>query len=768
MKEEEMYYIEGPLPTTPEATEDPKPWDKTEVVGKPLPRVDAYERVSGTAVFPSDVVLPGMIYGAILSCPHAHANVKRVDTSKAEKMPGVHAIITDKTPGTQIPWHFTREGAASRLFDPHCRYDGEAVAAVAADTPYQAWDAVRAIEVDYDVLPMVVDEEAAMKPGAPEVREGGNIPGEPRISERGDIARGFEEADEIVEETYRTHCQLHTPMEPHGCVAKWDRDRLTFWSSTQGVYNIQSGLARAFELPLSSIRVIGHYMGGGFGSKLAVGKFDVIAALLAKQTARPVKLVLTREETFKSMGNRPADTMRVKVGAKKDGTLTAIEFEALGSGGAYSGSGTGAIDFQVRDLYNCPNVRTVLKNVYIHAGEQRPMRGPGHPQGSFAFEQALDALAEELNMDPVDLRLKNVTTVSQVRDNIPYTSTGFKECLEEGAKAFGWGEARNRKREKEPKVRGVGMAGGMWAAGGGGPPSTAIVRLFADGSVNLNMGASDNGCGTKTVMAMIVSEELGVPLEAIQVEYADTATTQYASASGGSKTIPTESPAVRAAAIDCRNQIMQMAAKHLEVDASDLRLEKDQIASRSTPDKKVQVGQIPEFRRTRVVVGVGYRGPNPAGKAVNPFAAQFCEVEVNKRTGEVSVLRFLAAHDSGRVMNRKTYDCQVYGGVVMGIGFGTIERRMLDKGQTGKMVNANWHDYKIPTSMDIPEDITSLPIDPKDTECNTAGCKGLGEPATIPTASAVANAVYNATGVRLTENVINPTTLAQMLSGRET
>jgi xanthine dehydrogenase YagR molybdenum-binding subunit len=630
-------------------------------------------------------------------------------------MPGVHAIITDKTPGTQIPWHFTREGAVSRLFDPHCRYDGEAVAAVAADTPYQAWDAVRAIEVDYDVLPMVVDEEAAMKPGAPEVREGGNIPGEPRISERGDIARGFEEADEIVEETYRTHCQLHTPMEPHGC-----------------------------------------------------GKFDVIAALLAKQTARPVKLVLTREETFKSMGNRPADTMRVKVGAKKDGTLTAIEFEALGSGGAYSGSGTGAIDFQVRDLYNCPNVRTVLKNVYIHAGEQRPMRAPGHPQGSFAFEQALDALAEELNMDPVDLRLKNVTTVSQVRDNIPYTSTGFKECLEEGAKAFGWGEARNRKREKGPKVRGVGMAGGMWAAGGGGPPSTAIVRLFSDGSVNLNMGASDNGCGTKTVMAMIVSEELGVALEAIQVEYADTATTQYASASGGSKTIPTESPAVRAAAIDCRNQIMQMAAKHLEVDASDLRLEKDQIVSRSTPDKKVQVDQIPDFRRTRVVVGVGYRGPNPAGKAVNPFAAQFCEVEVNKRTGEVTVLRFLAAHDSGRVMNRKTYDCQLYGGVTMGIGFGTIERRMLDKGQTGKMVNANWHDYKIPTSMDIPEDITSLPIETVDTECNTTGCKGLGEPVTIPTASALANAVYNATGVRLTENVINPTTLAQMLSGRET
>jgi xanthine dehydrogenase YagR molybdenum-binding subunit len=212
---------------------------------------------------------------------------------------------------------------------------------------------------------------------------------------------------------------------------------------------------------------------------------------------------------------------------------------------------------------------------------------------------------------------------------------------------------------------------------------------------------------------------------------------------------------------------MQMAARHLEADASDLRVEKDEIVSSSDPAKKVKIGDIPDFRRTRVVVGVGYRGPNPEGKAVNPFAAQFCEVEVNTRTGEVKVVRFLAAHDSGRVMNRRTFDNQVYGGVTMGIGYGMTERRMLDKGQTGKMVNADWHNYKVPTSMDIPEDITSLPIETVDTECNTAGCKGLGEPATIPTAAAVANAVYHATGVRMTDNVMSPITLARPLSGRK-
>jgi xanthine dehydrogenase YagR molybdenum-binding subunit len=678
-------------------------------------------------------------------------------------MPGVHAVITDSTPGTQIPWHRN----FSRIFDPVCRYVGEAVAAVAAETPYQAWDAVRAIEVEYEVLPFVVDEEMAMREGAPKVRDEGNIVGDPNVYERGDITQGFKEADAVVEETYRTHCQLHAPLEPHGCVAKWDRDYLTIWESSQGVYSVQNGMAEAFQIPLSKVRVIGHYMGGGFGSKLSAGKFTVIASLLAKHSARPVKLFLTREETFLTMGNRPGNKMRVKVGAKKDGTLTAIEFEALGSGGAYSSSGTGSSDHQVKDLYNCANVRTSRQDVYINAGEQRPMRAPGHPQGNWALEQALDALAVELKMDPVELRLKNLTTVSQARENIPYTSTGFEQCLVEGAKAFGWEEARKKKPGKGPIVRGVGMAGATWAAGGGGPPSTAIVKLFSDGSVNLNLGASDIGTGTKTVMSMIVAEELGVPVESVQVEHADTGSTQFATPSGGSKTIPTESPAVRAAAIDCRDKLLEMAAKELEVSASDLHLEKDQVISKTNPDKKIAVGAIAEFRQTRLVVGIGYRGPNPQGKAVQPFAAQFCEVEVNKGTGEVKVVRFLGAHDSGRVMNRKTFDNQVYGGIVMGIGFGMTERRVMDRTQTGQMVNIAWHDYKVPTAKDIPADITSLPIETVDTECNTTGCKGLGEPVTIPTASAVANAVYHATGVRITETSINPTHLAEKLAGRK-
>ena len=535
MSESHLYYIEGPLPETPLPAPQ-EPWGETRVVGQPLPRIDAYERVSGSAIYPFDVTMPEMLHAAILRCPHAHAMVKRVDTSAAEKLPGVYAVVTGSTPGFDLPWYQTRDGALSKLFDPHCRYQGEEVAAVAAETPYQAWDAVRAIAVEYEVLPYVVTAEDALKPGAPVIHQGGNRPGNPEVYQRGDVSKGFAEADVVLEQTYRTACEIHTPVETHGSVAKWDGDRLTLWESTQGVFWIQATVAQVLGLPLSSVRVIGHYVGGGFGSKLSATKQSILAALLARRTARPVKLFVTREETLLGQGNRPSVTMTLKAGVKQDGTLTALEMKTLGTGGAYEGAGS--MDFQVRDLYRCPNVRTEAADAYINAGPARPFRAPGHPQGNWALEQMLDALAEKIGMDPVELRVKNVPTVSQARNDQPYTSTGFKDCLLDGAKAFGWQEARRRARATGPIRRGVGMAGGMWAGGGGFGPSTVIVKLFADGSANINMGASDIGCGTKTWMAQIIAEELGVPLERISIEHADTGTTQFATPSGGSKTVP--------------------------------------------------------------------------------------------------------------------------------------------------------------------------------------------------------------------------------------
>ena len=763
MANNDLYYVEGPLPETPGPEAPADPWGETRIIGKPVPRVDAYERVSGTAVFPFDVTLPDMLHAAVLRSPHAHAIVTRVDVSEAEKMPGVRAVMTGTTPGCDLPWYGTR----SKLFDPHCRYEGEEIAAVAAETPYQAWDAIRSIKVEYDLQPHIVIEADALKQDAPAVHQGAHRAGKPSVYQRGDVANGFAEADVVLEQTYRTACEIHAPMEMHGCVVRWDGNKVTIWDSTQGVFAIQAAAARTLNLPLANVRVIGHYMGGGFGSKLGLTKQAVIAALLARRTARPVRMFVTREESFTSQGNRPPASMTLKAGVKKDGTLTAFEMKTVSTGGAYA-TGSGGVDFQVRDLYLCPNVRTEAHDAYINAGPQRAFRAPGHPQGNWALEQMMDALAAKIGMDPVDLRTKNAPSVSQARNGQPYTSTGLKDCLVQGAQAFGWKEAwtdaRRRAKSTDPVRRGVGMAAGMWQGGGGSPPSTVIVKLFADGSANVNMGASDLGTGTKTWMAMIVAEELGLPLDRIQVEHADTATTQFATPSGGSKTVPTEAPAGRAAALEVKRQILDLAAEQLKVAADELTLQDGSVRSTKDPAKRIGLAQITGLQRRGVVVGVGTRGPNPGGRAINPWAVHFAEVEVNTRTGEVRVLRYLAAHDSGRVMNWLTYENQVLGGITMGVGLALTEARVLDRARTGKMVNANFHDYMIPTAMDVPADQTVLAIDPHDTICNTTGAKGIGEPAMIPAASAIANAVCQAIGVRITESPIGPSAILSALN----
>ena len=614
-----LYYLQGvSVPETPEPGQEPKPWKDTSVVGKPLPRVDGYQRASGAAQYPSDVWFPDMLYGVMLGSPHAKAIAEAVDTAAAEKLPGVRAIITGSTPVAQLTWRYPWGPGKSKLFDPYCRYEGDAIAAIAAETPYQAWDAAHAIKVQYRTLRFLADERKALEPKAPPVHGLDNRVAKPVKYKRGDVDKGLAEADVVLESSFRTECEIHTPIELHGCVAKWDGDLLTVWESTQGVFEIQKVLAGILGLPMAKVRVIGHYMGGGFGSKLEVGKNTLSAAILARMTGRPVKFFLSREQTFLVTGNRPPENMKLKVGAKKDGTLTALDFSCLGTGGAYPANGVALVDWLVRELYLCPNVRCESTDVFINAGPARPFRAPGHPQGAWALEQILDQLAAQLDMDPVDLRLKNIPSYSQERKgNPPYTSTGLKECIEEGAKTFGWKDARKKAKESGDQGHfrtGVGMAAGTWFVGGGGPPSTIIVKLYADGSANLNMGASDLGTGTKTVMAMVVAEELGLKPKMIQIENADTGTTQYATRSGGSKTIPTESPAVRAAAIHVKQQLLSMAAKDLKSPATGLTIKDGEVVVASDPSKKIKITKVSGLKDRGVIVGVGYRGPNPAKK----------------------------------------------------------------------------------------------------------------------------------------------------------
>ena len=335
------------------------------------------------------------------------------------------------------------------------------MAAVAAETPHQAWDAVRAIRVEYLSLPSVVDMEEALKPGAPAVQEGGNRGGAVAGIKRGDVTKGFAEADVVLEETYRTSCEIHTPVEAHGSVVRWDGDRLVVWDTNQGPFNIQAALASSLKMPVSRIRVISKYMGGGFGGKYAAGKYTVIAALLARKTARPVKLFLTREETFRAVGNRPAHIMKLKAGVKRDGTLTALQLTGLGEVGAYPEYIS--VGYQVGDLYKCPNVLVSESQAFINAGPNRAFRAPGFPQCSWALEQMMDALAEKIGMDPVDLRLKNYSAVCQLQQNKPYTSAGLAGMPHGGSTGFpleGGTEPAERRRALGP-----GRGRGRWNVG---------------------------------------------------------------------------------------------------------------------------------------------------------------------------------------------------------------------------------------------------------------------------------------------------------------
>ncbi len=756
-------------PETPIPTEDIGPWEgETRIVGKDLPRTDAYERVSGMAQFTHDVFLPDMLYAAILRCPHPHAMVRSVDTSAAETMPGVRAVLTADSPGTDISWPHTPWLATvpkqSMLFDNHCRYVGEEVAAVAADTPQQARDALKAIEVDYEVLPFVTDEESALRADAPNIHESGNVTDPPYpLIRRGDVEAGFAEADIVLEETFTTSVQFHATMETHGSVVKWDDDKLTIWESTQGVFDsVMQPAADALQIPLNKIRAICKYVGGAFGSKAQLEKQTVIAALLSRQTARPVRAILTREEEFLCAGYRPNAKMTLKAGVKRDGTLTAFRLRGTGSPGAYYEWTD--VGFLIADLYRCPNILTEESTYYINAGTARPMRAPGFVQGSWALEQMMDMLAEELDMDPVELRLKNIADMSQTF-NAPFTSNGLRECLTEGAEQFGWEEARARNNENGHIRRGVGVASAFWG-GAGGPPVTAIVRMLVDGSVVIRTGAMDIGTGTKTVACMTAAEELNMPLERIRIENADTDNTPFCYMSGGSRTLPGLIPAVRRGAYLVKQQLFDWAAEELGVPAEGLELEDNNVVSRSNPEERKSITELISGHQQWDIVGVGYRAPNPEGKIIRTFAVHFAEVEVNTRTGEIRVVRMLGANESGRVINRKTFDNQVFGGMTQGLGYALTEQRVLDH-QTGKLCTVNCHDYKVPTALDAPVDHEVVAVDPHDTECNIVGCKGLGEPATIPTASAIANAIYNATGVRFTDGPVDPRRLLELLEERE-
>jgi xanthine dehydrogenase YagR molybdenum-binding subunit len=580
---------------------------------------------------------------------------------------------------------------------------------------------------------------------------------------RGDVEQGFREADLVIERTYRTGFEIHHPTETHASVAEWEGDHLTVYDSTQAVHSVRDGLARALGMPAANVTVIKKYMGGGFGSKLGLNEHTVVAARLARETGRPVKITLSRRDNAVCVGYRPSSLQTYKAGAKKDGTLTALSLVNYASGGLGAGD---RVAEPVVDIYKCPNCRVEEFSVFTNTGASRAMRAPGHTQGAFGLEGFMDELAAALGMDPLELRRKNYSARSRGDTGLPYSTKGLDRCYEVGAKAIGW-ERRNAKpgagAANGPWRRGLGMATSIWF-GAGVPGTLADLVLYPDASVEIVCGTQDIGTGTRTHMAVVVAETLGLEPKDVTVKLGSS-DYPWAPISGGSLTTPSVAPAVRDAALKAVERLKEVAAQLLKAQASDVAMGDRKFFLKSAPDKAVPFADVYRALR-RETVFHGERAGHPADEyAFNTFGAHFAEVEVNVETGNIRVLKYAAAQDSGRIINKLTAESQVHGGVMQGISAGLFEERVLDDA-TGNPANANLGDYKIATAVDAPE-ITPLFVDVVDSRLNILGTKGLGEPARVAASAAVANAVYNAVGVHVREIPMTPPRVLEALRRKE-
>ncbi len=741
------------------------PWNNPSIVGKRHRRVDAYEKVTGRAVFTTDLKLPRLLHGAILRSPLPNVRVVKLDLEPARRVPGVKAVIG---PGDVQEYGY--EDQALLSLEP--RYADQEIAAVAAVDEATARAAVRAIRIEYEEGPFVTDPLVSLKPDAPQLYAGGNYtkggwfgdknPGDRALYKRGNAERGLSESSLVIERKFNTSAAMHSCMEPHVTVAAWEQDRLTVWESTQGVFAVQEDLAQTLKIPLSKIRVISTHMGGGFGSKNSAHPHCILASLLARETGRPVRVQLSRAEEQRSPWYRPPTVQEIRAGFNGDGTLRALDLKATIQAGAYLHTALWSCSSPVKELYRCTNVRTEEYNVLTHLPSPAALRGPGNTEGAWALEQVMDEAAHRLGIDPVELRIRNIPTTDPMTGN-PYTSHGLRACLEEGARRFGWEKRHLQPIRKGSRWRGVGLACPVWS-GGGGPPSKANVEVRQDGSILVYTGAADIGTGTRTVIAQIVAEELGVPIDWIRVINADTARTPYALPSYGSITLSSNGPAARSAAHDVLREMLQLAAHLMEEDPGQVEFADLEFRARGNPTKKLDWKELAGRFPSRSMIGKGERGPNPSEETIRTFGAQFCEVEVDIETGETRVTEVVAVHDSGRVINRSTWESQVHGGTCLGMGYALTERRIIDR-DTGVQINPRFTDYKPMTIADMPERFQV--IDPNvPFSGNHIGTKGIGEPAGIGTAPAIANAIAHATGLRFTDNPILPATMIEALENK--
>lgn len=712
-------------------------------IGKRHPKIDGSERASGRATYASDIYLPGMLYARILRSPYPHAKVTRLDIEKAKALPGVKAILTPKDMPA-FRWH-----SDMPILTDVARFEGDDIAVVAAVDEDRAAEALDLLNVDYEPLPFVLDPEEAMKPGAPKIHPQGNMIGKPLLLERGDIEKGFREADLVFENDYRTPMLQHVTGEPRVCVAQWQNGKLTLWDTTQYTFATQAGLARALKVPMSKVRVICDYMGGGFGDKSTAERYNVLATLLSRKTGRPVRIELTREENFLTAHHRYPTVWHLKYGVKKDGTLTALYARVIADMGGYAHYAGAAGSMEtMKSVYRCPHLKVEGYSVYTNKPEGGNMRCVGHPMPQFAQEVHMDIIAEKLGMDPVDFRLKNYARLEDGDQDrkFPFTSNGMEECVRRGAEAISWKQRWQKPGSSPgPVKKGLGMAVHACRHGAMTEPSSGMVRINADGTVNVLTGTADIGGGQKGTMALIAAEELGIPLDQVSVTQADTDVTTDTGGSTGSRQTMTGGTGTKLAAADAKRQILDLAARELKTDAGKLEI-RNGVVYPIGSDKGISFEDLVK-KAPASIVGRGI-GRVPQGKIIHTFAAHFAEVEVDTRTGVVKVIKLFAAHDVGRAINLLSVENQIHGGAIQGMGFGLKENQITDR-NTGVCLNPNLVDYKLFTVKDIPE-ITPIIVESND-PFGPFGAKGVGEPPYSVPAPAITNAIYNAIGVRFNQ-----------------
>lgn len=753
------------------------------VVGKSVKREDVIEKVTGEGLYTGDIKLTGALYGKIKRSDVAHAKIKRIDVSEALAYPGVKAVLTHENVPRVLHYGSPHPRSASctkdqYILDDRVRFWGEGVAAVAATSEEIADEALDLIKVEYEELPAVFDPEEAQKPGAPlihEVGPGGNLVLDPVHVERGDVEKGFAEADFILEGEFAGGRPVPAYMEPNVCVADWDgSNKLTFWTSTQTSFMVRGILAEVLGLPLTKVRVLVDHMGGGFGAKQDLFQHEFLCALLAKETRRPVKMEFTRHETFVSGRSRHPCKIRLKQGFKNDGSITAREMKVIYDSGAYGSHGPGVTTVGTNaatSLYRCENVRLEGRCVYTNTPISGAFRGYGVVQTYFPIDIQIDEAAERLGMDPAELKLKNAVREGDIAPSgHGIVGHGLEACIECGLEEFEWKKMRSGDRidPERPAIRkgfGVGCEmHGSSAYPGIREQGNATVKLNEDGSVTLLTGAAGLGTGAHTALAQIVAEAMGVKFESIGVIHGDTDVVPWDIGAFASHTTYLVGSAAKIAAEQARGQLMERAAEKLQTGAEMLDIDEGVIFVAGDPDQAITVAEAMGPSRGVPAANIVGNGTYEPTKSYS-FAAHFVEVAVDTETGIVEVVQVVPVHDVGRVIHPIAAEGQIEGGIQQGIGHTLTEDYVICK-ETGRSLNAGLVDYKMPLSMDMP-DIRTVILEAAPDPGGPWGAKGVGEDPIIAIGPAIANAIHDAIGVRFHHYPITPEDIVRALKDKD-